>query len=388
MSVNRRDFLIDGLRLGALLPAWTWTRAPRAQGERVLVVVQLGGGNDGLNTVVPHRQDAYARGRPTLALPRAGLHALDDDHGLHPSLSGLGELFAEGRLTVIQGVGYPEPNRSHFRSMEIWHTADPLHPPAGVGWLGRLADQIVRTQPGAMPGLHVGDEDLPLALMGESYFAPSVRDEQGLRLRQLPGLDEARATRLGARAASGELAFLRTAAASAYRAAERMERAATSRPAVDYPDLALARKLRLVAQLVRGGFDARLFLVTLGGFDTHARQAAFHAALLDELSRSLTAFQRDLEHDGAARRVATLVFSEFGRRTAENASRGTDHGAAAPVFLLGGPGPGGLLGTAPDLEHLVDGDVPHTTDFRALYAALEHGWMGLAPSTDVPALPL
>ncbi len=386
MSVSRRQFLAEGVRITALGPvlAGLARRSSPNAGERVLVVLQLTGGNDGLNTVVPHRQDEYFRLRPTLALERSKLHALDAEHGLHPALGELHELFTEGRLTVVQGVGYPNANRSHFRSLEIWHSADPESLPHGVGWLGRMADQIVAASPGAMPALHVGDEDLPLALMGRSVFAPTVRDESSLRLAELPGLAHERSRLVAQEAgACADLAFLRAAARGAYDAAGRLERAIERPARAEYPDLSLARKLRLVAKLVTGGFDTRLFLVTLSGFDTHARQAALHAAQLEELARSLGAFQRDLRSAGAGERVLTLVFSEFGRRAAENASRGTDHGAAAPVFLLGGPGRAGLRGSPPDLARLVDDDVGHTTDFRALYSAIERDWMGLEPSSAI-----
>lgn len=388
MSFSRRQFLIDGLRVSALVPAWRARvgRTPLPSGERVLVVVQLTGGNDGLNTVVPFTQDAYFRLRPTLALKRSSLHALDGDHGLHPSLRELGTLFADGRMTVVQGVGYPHSSRSHFRSLEIWHSADPEGPPHGVGWLGRMADQLVATA--SMPAMHVGDEDLPLALMGRTVLAPCVNDERSLQLTELEGLERERENVLLEPGARGELAFLRAAAHNAYDAARRLE-AALERPAcASYPDHLLAHKLRLIARLVAGGFETRLFLVTLGGFDTHARQAALHAARLEELGNSLGAFQRDLHESGVGERVLTLVFSEFGRRAEENASRGTDHGAAAPVFVLGGPGHGGLRGSPPDLDRLVEGDVAHTTDFRALYTAIERDWMGLEPSTAVPAFDL
>jgi len=387
MLFTRRRLLLDGLRVTALVPMLASAGRARvaAQGERVLVVVQLTGGNDGLNTVVPMRQDGYFRARPTLALKPASLHALDADHGLHPALGGLAELFAEGQLAVVHGVGYPGANRSHFRSMEIWHSADPAQPPRGVGWLGRLADQILSAAPGSMPALLVGDEEVPLALMGREAIAPTVRDEHSLELAELPSLTGERAALVAPGTATGDLAFLRAAARNAYAAAERMERAVARPSSAAYPDLSLAAKLRLIGKLVAGGFDTRLFLVTLGGFDTHARQAALHAARMDELARSLSAFQRDLTALGVEKRVLTFVFSEFGRRVQENASRGTDHGAAAPVFLLGGSIRGGLVGTPPTLERLVDGDVDFTTDFRALYTAIERDWMGLEPSTSVPA---
>ncbi len=239
-----------------------------------------------------------------------------------------------------------------------------------------------------MAALHVGDEDLPFALHGRDFLAASVRDERGIVLRELEGLEPWRDELLGFGPARGDLAFLRSSARNAYRAAASMARITAAPPPVAYPDQAFARKLRLVAQLVSGGFDTRVFFLTLGGFDTHARQAATHAALLGQLSQGLGAFQSDLEARGVAERVVTLVYSEFGRRAAENGSRGTDHGAGAPVFLLGARVRGGMHGRPPDLERLVDGDVAFTTDFRALYSALEHGWLGCAPSTGVAALDL
>jgi uncharacterized protein (DUF1501 family) len=252
-----------------------------------------------------------------------------------------------------------------------------------------MADQVVEAASGAMPALHVGDEDLPLALVGRNALAPSVRDESSMRLSGLPGLEHERERVLDSEdGATGDLAFLRAAARNAHLAAQRLEQALLRPSGADYPDLELARKLRLVAGLIAGGLDTRLFLVTLGGFDTHARQAATHAALLEELARSLAAFQRDLATSSDDARVLTLVFSEFGRRAAENGSRGTDHGAAAPVFLLGSPGRGGLRGSAPDLGRLLDGDVGYTTDFRSLYAAIERDWMGLATSSAVPPFEL
>ncbi len=389
MSATRREFLVDGLKVTALLP-WLPSAGWSARGisdERVLVVLQLSGGNDALNMVVPRRQDAYYRLRPTLALKPSSLHTLDEDHGLHPAMSGLGELFAAGRLTVIHGVGYPRPDRSHFRSLEIWHTADPEHPPR-TGWLGRLADQLAAGNRGALPAMHVGDEELPLALLGSSFVAPTVSDERSLELGSLEGLESARDELLADGDDGSDLGFLRTAARSAYRLSEQLSRITSGGSQAEYPGSGLGRKLRLIARLLAGGLDTRLFHVSMGGFDTHARQAATHAALLEELSSALSAFERDLATSGLGERVLTLVFSEFGRRAAENASGGTDHGAAAPVLVVGASGRGGVHGTPPHLEHLAEGDVPFTTDFRSVYAALEHDWLGLEPSTALPAFEL
>jgi len=180
MNISRRNLLWGGLGAAAALPslASLTLGGPRnrEKGERVLVVLQLTGGNDGLNTVVPHRQDLYYQLRPTLAIQRGRLHSLDDDHGLHPAMGEFGELYDEGQVACIQGVGYPNRNRSHFRSMEIWHTADPVGPERGVGWLGRLADQVASQSTGLLPAVHIGTGNLPLALRGESIFAPTVQN--------------------------------------------------------------------------------------------------------------------------------------------------------------------------------------------------------------------
>lgn len=398
MIITRRQLFLNGVRVSAALPVlsplhWMGSLARQTDSaERVLVVVQLSGGNDGLNMLIPHRQDAYYRSRPTLALPQAELHALDDDHGLHPQMAGLAGLYREGRLACVHAAGYPDPNRSHFRSMEIWHTADPSNPPGDHGWLGAMADQIARRSSGSMPSMQIGAGGLPLALRGTQYFAPTVR-AGGMRLEGGgSGFGVARERLLepseGADSKAGDLTFLRGAARMTYLAAERMTALSDRPPAVQYPGSALAGNLKLVAQLIHGDFGTRIFHVELAGFDTHARQAASHGDLLGQLSGALTAFQRDLEAGGDAERVLTLVFSEFGRRVQENASRGTDHGAGAPLMLLGRPVRGGMFGESPDLERLADGDVPYTTDFRSVYTTLEGRWMGLVPSTELTGLDL
>ena len=400
---TRRQFLVRGLGVTAALPLASWmpvTRAAwsrrgrRADAARVLVVLQLTGGNDGLNTVVPLRQDAYYKLRPTLGLERGSLHALRDerggmDHGLHPSLKGLAELYAEGSVGVIQGIGYPNPDRSHFRSMDIWHTGLPSARSEAerVGWLGRLADQMRAHDAESMPAIHVGDGDLPLALYGRVGFAPSFGDASAFQLRGDPNFARWRTELLRPERVErqSEARFLRDAAATTYAAVERMRAAAERPSAARYPDHGLARRLELIARLVSGGFETRLFHVALEGFDTHARQSTTHAALLQELSQSVTAFQRDLESSGHAERVVTLIFSEFGRRAAENGSRGTDHGAGAPAFLVGRAVKGGLHGTAPNLEALENGDVPYAVDFRTIYTNLETDWMGCRSSTTHPS---
>ncbi len=392
MSLTRRRFLIGGVQLTAVSPLASSLLAgtsSRRGTEPTLVVLQLSGGNDGLNTVVPHRQDPYFRLRPSLAHRTGTLHALDGDHGLHPRMGGLGKLYADGRVACVHAVGYPQPNRSHFRSMDIWHTADPVNPSGGIGWLGRLADQVAESNDGSMPSMQVGAGNLPLALRGQHFFAPTVRDVRGMRLEGYGDrFDLYRDRLLDNAEGAGDLAFLRRAAKTTYRAATAMQALAEADSPVDYPGHDLGRRLRLVARLISGGFGTRIFHLEHGGFDTHARQAAPHGTLLGQLSSGLSAFQQDLEKCGVADRVLVLVFSEFGRRVAENASRGTDHGTGAPVFLVGTKVAAGMHATAPNLEQLENGDVPFSTDFRRIYTTLERDWMGLKPTTDRPALPL
>lgn len=399
---TRRELLAAGLGTALTLaaPRLRSTRAAPLLGRtrpRALCLVQLTGGNDGLGMLVPHRQDAYWRARPTLAAPPGELHALDDEHSLHPAMAALAALASEGRAAFVHAVGHPEPDRSHFRSMEIWHTARLQQPCGELGWFGLLADRLadgVDAESGALVALHVGSGDLPLALRGQRVAAPCLQDANGLRVHaDVARLADWRDTLCAPSAADGlpasaERAFLRSAARASYRAAERMSALIDDGAQNGYPDSDLARRLRLVARLVAGGFGARLFHLELGGFDTHARQGPVHAALLGELSAGLVAFQRDLQNEGVADDVVTLVFSEFGRRVAENASRGTDHGKAAPVIVLGPSVRAGLLGTPADLEQLDDGDVPYSADFRALYAALEQAWFGLERSLEQASFPL
>lgn len=398
--LSRRRFLIGGLTATALtttLPgAWSIGAAERAQQDRVLVVVQLTGGNDGLNMVVPYRQDAYFRMRPSLSLAPSGLHKLNDSTALHPSMAGLSELFGQGQLAVVEGVGYPEPDRSHFRSMQVWHTADPETSYGASserpesGWLGRLATQIAAQQSGgSMPALHLGTGDLPLSLKTQFGFTPTVRDARGFRLLEpMTGFAAARARVLAATEAHAgrDAAVLHAAAKSTYDAAVRMESLARAEGPSRYPAHPLAERLALSARLIAGGFGTRVFGLELNGFDTHARQSVSHATLLAELSESLSAFQKDLAAKGIADRVVTLVFSEFGRRVEENASKGTDHGAAGPVLVVGKGVRGGLLGSAPDLGALDSGDVPYSVDFRSVYAALERDWLGLRTGTAAQPL--
>jgi uncharacterized protein (DUF1501 family) len=371
--------------------------AARARGEgdsgdRVLVVVQLQGGNDGLNTVVPFAMDDYYRKRRSIAIARAEVRKLDDVVGLHSEMSGMADLFRDGRLAIVEGVGYPLPDRSHFRSTEIWESAD-LEGGAGrSGWLGRCACHGAIPRDALLPAVAVGGRELPQALVADPPRTVAVETLDEFRVRG-DGLTPEQAAierRLLADLAGeprvdpeGQLEFVRRSLESTYRAAERLHDAVSrySSP-VRYPDFELARKLREVAQVHLAGFGTRIFFVTLGGFDTHASQRQTQALLLRELSQSLTAFVDDLRHHGELDRVMVMTFSEFGRRVEENGSGGTDHGTAAPLFVAGGAIKGGFVGEHPRLDALVDGDLVHAIDFRRVYATALDRWLGV-PSTDV-----
>ena len=379
--VSRRRFL-EGCGLVALapaVPAFLPRMAAAAGHERdatVLVVIQLDGGNDGLNTVVPYADDAYARSRPSLALPPDRVIKLDDHAGLHPAMRPAAELLQSGRLAVVQGVGYPNPSRSHFRSMAIWHTARPgREDPADPGWIGGAFDRMPRPR-GGPDCVYVGGDELPAALAGRRSVAATVSREDDLAADVRP---DVRAT---ADPEEGEdvTAFVRRSVLSAYAAAGDLAAAAGAGRAggsARYPQTPLARRLSLVARLIQSGVGTRVYYAGQGGYDTHGVQATLHGPLLTEFSGGLKAFLDDLSAARVSDRVAVLAFSEFGRRVAENDSVGTDHGTAGPVFLAGDAVAPGLHGAAPSLTDLDDGDLKMTVDFRRVYATLLRDWLGV-----------
>lgn len=343
---------------------------------RVLVVVQLEGGNDGINTVVPYKDDGYARHRDSLRLPEGRLIKVVDGIGLHPAMKDAGALLESGRLAIVQGVSYPNPNRSHFESMAIWHAGRPgVKGNTGPGWLGQALGSV-RQASGRDPSmLYVGTGPAPVALWGRASAAALDRADD------LDLAPEVRSEGAAVNAQQGDAlaAFVRRSTLDAYASADRMAELArgTDRGA-RYPETALAGRLRMVARLLKTGFGARVYYTAQTGYDTHAIQQATHAALLAELSSALRAFLDDLAAAGLAERVAVLCFSEFGRRVAENGSLGTDHGTAGPVFLAGSGVRPGLFGTTPSLTDLADGDLKWSIDFRRTYATVLEGWLGIA----------
>jgi uncharacterized protein (DUF1501 family) len=383
----RREFLqvvgAAGLvSLGGSVPRF-WSQALAQQDgtsawERVLVLIQLAGGNDGLNTVVPITDDAYYRARPALAIGQQAVLKLNDRWGLHPSLEGLHQLWEQGRLGIVQGVGYPRPDRSHFRSMDIWHTANPDVVQPQTGWIGRTLDAALGTE--GWEAVAVGLDRLPLALVGHRVVCPLVKSLEAFRLNEPAGGSPLRTadwqrTVQAPAPPHGELEFLRRSAQASLASADRLKSLGeTYRTRVEYPSTGLAQRLKLVAQMIVAELPARVYFVSLDGFDTHAQQLPGHAALLAELAGAVASFVADLEEHRLTSRVLIATFSEFGRRLAENGSLGTDHGAAAPLFVVA-PHRGGLYGEAPSLTDLDDGDPKFTTDFRRVYATLLENWL-------------
>jgi uncharacterized protein (DUF1501 family) len=355
------------------------------------VVLQLTGGNDGLNTVIPYQDDLYHKARPALRIGADRALRLDDVLGLHPDMTGLKRLFDEGWLEVITNVGYPNPDRSHFRSMDIWHTASLTPETVHDGWLGRVVDRwgcpglgvASQTPPSdavAPLALHLDEATLPLALKTQRQPVPSIRGLDAFRIR---GDADTLAQSIAALRdpASDDLLFVQRTAVSSCANARRIEMVAADRVTRSpYPGYGLATRLQQIAQLLGADFGPRIYYTSLGGFDTHARQAATHAALMRELSDSVAAFFDDLKSRRLADRVLLLTFSEFGRRVAENGGQGTDHGAAAPVLLVGPACKSGVTGQPPDLKDLAEGDLRHEIDFRGVYGSLLGDWLGFAPS--------
>ena len=385
MQPNRRDFLKTSslASLGVLAPA-TLVRAAsipaKRDGHSVLVVVQLSGGNDGINTVIPYRDPGYAKHRPELRLAEDRLLKLDDHFALHPALKPLMPLIEDHRLSIVQGVGYPNHDRSHFRSMAIWHHArrDP-EDHDGVGWLGRALDRAPSRSNDAA-SLFVGGGVAPVAIRGSRAAASSIdRIEQFLLAKDADPRPLASPP-----ADAGVTSFVHRSIIDACGTADRIAALTSAdRDKALYPRIELARRLRLIAQLLKVDHGARVYYVRQAGYDTHAAQSGTHATLLSRLARSLAAFLTDLRTARLDDRVAVLVFSEFGRTVRENASRGTDHGTAGPVFVAGKNLRQPLVGTAPSLEDLEDGEPKVGIDFRRVYATLIRDVLGTAPEAVV-----
>jgi len=397
---TRRDFLgLSSKGIGLLafsqyapqfLVQATLAATPAPEKDRsILVIVQLAGGNDGLNTLIPFEDADYYRLRPTIGIAKDKVLATGETTGLHPAMNGLHRLYGEGKLAIVQNVGYPNPNRSHFRSTEIWETASASDEFAATGWVGRFLDNACEGMP--------ADSHDPMAVhitngVPQSFQGSRPHPTFGL----VPGTGNRRdneesrrllETIVSQRTAPAEsmdtAGFLKQTFMDTLVTEKKVQRVLSEyRPGSPYPGSPFAASLRNVAALIAARMPTRVYFVSLGGFDTHTNQLTQHANLMTQLSDGLAAFQKDLENKKLNDQVTTMTFSEFGRRPNENESRGTDHGTAAPLFVMGAKVKGGLHGTAPSLKLAKNQDLQFSTDFRSVYATVLDRWLA-CPSGPV-----
>jgi uncharacterized protein (DUF1501 family) len=384
------------------------TQIATGRDSTILVVLQMAGGNDGLNTVVPYANDFYHQARPKIGLSAEKVLKLNGDIGFHGALTGFKNLYDSGNLAVVQGVGYPNPNRSHFRSTEIWQTASDSDKIEKYGWLGRYFDNACS---GADPtvGVTIGNQ-LPEAFFAKTPKGICFNNPQNYRFMANGGATEESYKKLNELEMSsplpdggpsmttddnsgGSIAMLpagmpmqggkaidfisRTALDAQMSSDEVRGIAARVQNKAVYPASPLGNSLGLVAKLIGGGLPTRIYYVSQGGYDTHTNQAGTQQRLLQDLGDSTKAFVEDMKAQGNMQRVLVMTFSEFGRRVAENANGGTDHGAAAPIFIVGDKVKAGLLGQYPSLapQDLFQGDIKYNVDFRSVYASVLENWL-------------
>jgi uncharacterized protein (DUF1501 family) len=378
-KIDRRRFLTVGA-LTATVPGFlartgrVLADEPTSRADRVLVVIQLAGGNDGLNTLIPFKDDAYYKARPKLAIAKAKALKLTDEYALHPETGELRRLYEDGLLGIVTNVGYPNPNRSHFRATEIWETGVPEKVEL-TGWVGRYFDAECRGVASPMLGLQLGEKPArtfahpkgrAVTLANPSLFKWDGATSHAMeRLNRVSNTD------------NPQLDFLQRTANDTLSLSRKIQDALKDgKSGAEYAPFNFSQSLKIVAQMIAAEVPTRVYYVSLGGFDTHVTQAGRHAGLLQELSQGLGSFVADLKALGHLDRTLVMTFSEFGRRVAENEQQGTDHGTANVMFLMGGNVKAGIHGGLPDLNDLDDGDLKFKTDFRSVYSTVLKGWFG------------
>jgi uncharacterized protein (DUF1501 family) len=357
--------------------------------DNVLLVIQMGGGNDGLNTVIPYSDDTYHRVRPAISVAESAVIKIDDRIGLNPAMAPMDDLFKNGRLAIVQGVGYPSPNRSHFEATQIWETASPENPVTN-GWLGRYLDLTVKqSSANADPtklftAVTLGDT-VPQALIAQRVDVPAIGALNTFGYNA--GKDTASKSTAGELydgAKPGQspyLSLLEDTARTAMHGGDVLRaKVAAYKPTIEYPKDPFSQQLQLAAQIVGSRIGTKIIFVSIGSFDTHANQRAQQDRLLGYLANGLHAFYADLAAHQLDGNVLAMTFSEFGRRVAQNASGGTDHGTAMPLFIAGGKVKGGIYGEHPSLTDLDNGDLKYAIDFRSVYATVVEKWLGRSTS--------
>ncbi|WP_044202736.1 DUF1501 domain-containing protein [Flammeovirga sp. OC4] len=349
------------------------------EGKRV-VIIQFSGGNDGLNTIVPYLDDLYHKARPTLSFKESEVFKLDNDLGINGNMKGIAELYDKGYVSVINNVGYPNPNRSHFRSMDIWHTASDSNEYIQTGWLGRYLDSYCKS----VDAVIEYDNTLSLALKGANMKGVAVDQPytfyNSLKVDQFDKLAKGAASK--ETLDENNKGYLYKTLAEASQSAEYIyEKSRIYKSDVHFPNSYLGKSLKSISELIKSGIHTKVFYATIGGFDTHVNQKNSQNRLLRDYSDSVAAFVKELEKSGNFDDTIIMTFSEFGRRVAQNASQGTDHGAANNVFLIGkNLKSKGIVNENPDLSNLHQGDLIYSVDFRSIYADLLDNWLNVSSS--------
>lgn len=343
-------------------------------GNKVIVVVQLSGGNDGLNTVIPVSNDIYYKERPRLGIRKDAALSLTDEAGLNPALTAFKGLFDEGNLGILNNVGYPNPDRSHFRSMDIWQTASNSSDYLNTGWIGRYLDAQCKGCDKPTQALEI-DDVLSLAMKGDSNNGLAFKDPKKL----YSSTTEKFFRDINDDHHSGEATadYLYKTMSNTLSSADYIYQQSKLHPTAEmYPSTALGKDLKTIASLIMSDINTKVYYVSLGSFDTHVNQDNQQKRLFTELSDAVKAFTSDLKKNGRFDDVLMMTFSEFGRRVSQNASGGTDHGTANNMFFIsGGLKQKGLLNAMPDLSNLNDGDLKHSVDFKDVYATVLHKWL-------------
>ena len=380
LIMNRRSFLKNSTLASSLFFVPSFVKAfeqvaSSNLGFKRLVIIQLSGGNDGLNTVIPFGNDLYYKERPTLAIAKHDILKLNDDLGLHSSLAPLKRLYDNGNLTIINNVGYPNPNRSHFRSMDIWQTATDSDKYSQSGWLGRYLDSF-GTQP--YTAIEI-DDSLSLALKGETINGIATQDPQALfNMSKDPYFKNITKHQNDAHLSEHNLGYLyKTMIAAESSAKYIYETSKTFESKKEYPSNKFGNQLKTIAQFINSGLETKVFYSSLTGFDTHSNQLNAQKRLLGMYAESVEALVQDLKDNNTFKDTLILTFSEFGRRVKQNASVGTDHGTANNVFVIGDQlKKQGLYNKAANLDDLDDnGDLKFEIDFRTIYATVLNKWL-------------
>ena len=390
---TRRDFLKSAALAGAAMSLPNFltnsvsaaidpaTGAPGFKDDRLLIVIQMGGGNDGLNTIVPYSNDVYHALRPRLALKKDKILTLNDDLGMHGGMTGFKELYDAGELAIVNGVGYPDPDQSHFRSMEIWQTAVDSNRYSNSGWIGRYFESTAKGgKVDPLVAVNIGEQS-PQAFDSRSDVGVSFTDPGRFQWNtgKNPDARPAFETLNKIHAEHHEertIDFLRHTTANAILSSDRVQKAArVKRQAPQYPPGRLTNSLRSIANMISAGLPTRVYYASITGFDTHSNQLGQQERLLTEIGAATAAFWNDLKAIGVADRTMIMAFSEFGRRAGENASGGTDHGTAGPMFLVGKNVNPGVHGAMPSLTDLDNGNLKYTVDFRSVYSEVLTKWL-------------